>query len=113
MRDLSPADIALRVAIFSGVLGIIGWSPPGVHLLVGGVMTLAALALFYEAWTRRKSSRALRMNLIWGLMATGGAFLLVSGLVGYLGTSLLALAGVCLALTAVAKLGESDETPPE
>ncbi|MDF7776544.1 hypothetical protein P1X14_14910 [Sphingomonas sp. AOB5] len=113
MNDLSPAQLALRVAIFAAVLGAIGWMPPGLHLLAGAVLTIIALALFWEAWSRRRSPRALRTHLFSGMLATGGAVVLVSGLVGYLATPLLALAGVCGALFLVAKLGENDAPSSE
>ncbi len=99
--------------MFTGVLGLVAWAPPGVHLLIGGLLTIAALAFFHAAWADRASPPALRTNLLWGLLVTAGAMALVSGLVGYVATPLLALAGICAALAVIAKLGETGEPPVE
>jgi len=109
--ELSPAEISLRVGGFAAVLGLLGLGPPGLHLFVGGLFTLATLAFFSESWSRRRSRMALKMNLLWGLFSAVGAMLLVSGLVRAAAMPLLGFAGVCLALAVIARLSQGDSEP--
>ncbi len=51
--ELSPAEISLRVGGFAAILGLLGLGPPGLHLFVGGLFTLATLAFFWESWSRQ------------------------------------------------------------
>lgn len=107
LSELSSSAIAFRVAIFAAALAVLSLFPPGLDGLLGGLLLLAAAALFYEAYIRRWSRRRLRNNLLWGGLSLAGALLLLSGWLALASTPLFALAAVCGALGAVAIISES------
>jgi hypothetical protein len=109
LSELSSSKIAFRVAVFAGGLAVLAWFPAGLDGLLGGLLLLAAAALFYEAWIRRWSQRRLRNNLLWAGLSLAGALLLLSGWLAVAATPLLALAAVCGALGGVAMLSEARE----
>jgi hypothetical protein len=103
-NDLPPAALAFRVMIFAGVLGAMAWLPSDAHWFAGVALLLVAAAFLYEVWVKRS---ARRRNLLWLLLSLISAGVLLSGLLSFLATPLLALAAVCGALAAVAMLGDA------
>lgn len=107
LSELSSSAIAFRVAIFAAALAVLSLFPPGLDGLLGGLLLLAAAALFYEAYIRRWSRRRLRNNLLWGGLSLAGAIVLLGGWLTPASTPLMALAAVCAALGVVAMFSES------
>ena len=107
LSELSSSAISFRVAIFAAGLAMLSLFPPGLDVLLGGLLLLAAVALLYEAYIRRWSRRRLKNNLLWGGLSLAGALLLLSGWLAAASTPLFALAAVCGALGAVAIISES------
>ena len=105
--DMPPATLAFRVAGLAGAVGLIGWAPPLLQTMAGGLLVLAAAVVGYEAVIRR---RGRRVNLLWCLACLAGAGVVFSGFVSLMATSLMALAGVAGALGFVALLSEGEET---
>ena len=106
--DLPPATLAFRVAGLAGAVGLIGWAPPMLQTMAGGLLVLAAVVVGYEAVVRRRGRLA---NLLWCLACLAGAGVVLSGFVSLMATSLMALAGVAGALGLVALLSETEPTP--
>ncbi|MES2444642.1 MAG: hypothetical protein V4574_17595 [Pseudomonadota bacterium] len=102
--ELTPSTLAFRVAVFAGVLGAMGWLPGDAHWFAGMALLLAAAALLYEVVTKQALRRA---NLVWLALCLAGAGILLSGLLRFIATPLLALGMVCAALSVVATLGDN------
>ena len=113
MTDPRPAELALRVGIFAGVLGLVGWMPVNLQWMGAGVLILVSLAFFYEIWVVRGSRRAQRDSLISALLPLGGAVALIQGWIGWVATPLLALAAVCIGLWFAGTLGDSGDGPDQ
>ncbi|MCW3847593.1 hypothetical protein OF829_10090 [Sphingomonas sp. LB-2] len=109
MTELAPAELALRVGIFAGVLGLVGWLPADLQWMAAAVLLIVALIFLYEIWAARASRRKQRDALVVALMALGGAGALVEGWTRYIATPLLALGGICIALWFVGTLSASGE----
>jgi hypothetical protein len=114
MIGLAPAEIALRVGIFAGILGVVGLFPPNLQWMGAFVLGIVALIYFYEIWAARASRRAQRDALIVALLAAAGGGVLIEGWMAWIATPLIALAVVCMALWFVGTLGSSsDDTESE
>jgi len=110
--ELTPSKLAFRVMLFAGGLALLGWMPPGFHMIAEGLLLIAAAALGYEAWARSRGAMR-RQYLLWAALSLGGALVLLAGLISLLALPLLVLAGVCGALSVIAMLGDAGEAPPE
>jgi len=113
VTDLAPAELALRLGIFAGLLGLVGWLPGDLQLLIAGLLLIGALIAFYEIWAARPTRRKQRDALVWALVALGGAAALIAGWARYVATPLMALGVVCVALWVVGTLGRSDDDDAE
>jgi hypothetical protein len=114
VSELTPAALALRVGLFAGVLGVIGWLPASLQSMGAAVLAIVAMIYVYEIWAARASRRKQRDALILALLAFGGAAALAEGWAAFVAPPLLALAGICIALWFAAMLGESrDDTESE
>ena len=109
MTDLAPPELALRVGIFAGGLGLVGMLPGDLQWVIAGVLAIVSAIFFYEIWAARASRPKQRDALIWAVAALAGAGTLFEGWVRYISTPLLALAAVCVALWFVGTLGKSDD----
>ena len=109
MTDLAPAELALRVGIFAGVLGFVGWMPRDLQSLAAGLLVIAALIFLYEIWAVRPARRKQRDALVWAILALAGAGALVEGWARAVSTPLFALGAICVALWFVGTLGQSDD----
>lgn len=109
MTELAPAEMALRVGVFAGALGVVGWLPGNLQTLAVGVLVIVALFALYEIWAARGSRRRQRSALILAVAALVSAWLLNAGWAAYVSTPLLALGAVCVALWFAGTLGRSDD----
>ena len=107
MMDLAPAELALRVGVFAGILGMVGWFPVNLQWMVAVVLLILSLVYFYEIWVARGSRRAQRDALIWAVLPLVGAGALIEGWVALIATPLMAFSVVCIALWFVGTLGDS------
>lgn len=109
MTDLAPAELALRVGIFAGLVGLVAWLPGDLQWLTTALLLIVALIAFYEIWAARASRRAQRDALIFALLALAAAGILIEGWARPISTPLLAFGAICVALWFVGTLGQSDD----
>lgn len=109
MTDLAPHELALRVGMFAGGLGVVGLLPGDLRWLFAGVAGIVALVFLYEIWAARASRRAQREALVWVVMAIAAATVLIGGWTRYISTPLLAFGAICVALWFVGTLGDGGD----
>lgn len=109
MTDLAPAELALRVGIFAGLLGFVVWLPGDLQWLITGLLVIVSLIFFYEIWAARAARRKQRDALVWALLSLAAAVVLAEGWARAVSTPLFALGAVCVALWFVGTLGQSDD----
>ena len=111
MNDIATPQLAFRVAATAGALAVLAYLGPDFHLVAGVVLVIAGgVMLFYGIRDRKRPVAKRRRDILNAGLTLAAGGVLLSGIVAFLATPLLVLAGVCGALGVIALLGSTGDS---